>query len=121
MKKLLAFILFIFVVFGCSKDVKRTYSTDSERVFLRITQNTTESELTTIAQEFKEKKNIDVDFSASTFDTDGVIKDLHLKVDCNDGYVGVAETTALLLKTKHSGFARNYAEHAKSPFVIGAM
>lgn len=120
MKKIILVLLGILIL-SCSKESETKYSTDSEKVFLIITKNTTETELTKIASEFKTEKNIIVDFSKTEFYENGKIKNLNLKVDSNDGFIGTTRSTGIILKNKNSGFSRDYAENSKVPFVIGAM
>jgi dihydrodipicolinate reductase len=66
MKKIVLLIVWILIL-SCSKVSQTKYSTDSEKVFLIITENTTESELTKIASEFKKEKDIIIDFSKTEF------------------------------------------------------
>jgi hypothetical protein len=120
MKKLLIILLGLFVM-SCSKESETKYSTDSEKVYLLITENTTRNELTTIVAEFKLKKNIVIDFSKTEFSEYGKIEKLNLEVDCNDGFRGIAKSSGELLKLKNSGFSRDYTKDTKVPFVIGAM
>jgi uncharacterized protein YxeA len=120
MKKIILVLIGILVI-SCSKESETKYSTDSEKVFLIITENTTEIELTKIASEFKAEKNITVDFSKTEFTENGKIKTLTFEVDCNDGFNGSATSSGVILKTKKSGFSRDYSENSKVPFVIGAM
>ena len=120
MKKILLALMGILAM-SCSKTSETTYSTDSEKVFLIITQHTTEAELINIASEFKTKKNITVDFSKSEFTENGEIKNLRLEIDCHDGFKGTASSSGQILKKRNSGFSRDYSENAKTPFVIGAM
>ena len=120
MKKIIL-ILFGILALSCSKESETKYSTDSEKVFLIITENTTKIELTKIASEFKAEKNINVDFSKTEFTESGKIKKLNLEVDCNDGFKGIATISGVILKAKNSGFSRDYSENSKVPFVIGVM
>ncbi|MCL5247732.1 hypothetical protein M4I21_18105 [Cellulophaga sp. 20_2_10] len=120
MKKTILVLVGILIL-SCSKESETKYSTDSEKVFLIITENTTESELTKIASEFKTDKNIIVDFSKTEFSENGKIKNLNLEVDCNDGFKGTAKSSGIILKGKNSGFSRDYAKNSEIPFVIGAM
>ena len=106
---------------SCSKESETKYSTDSEKVFLIITENTTEIELTKIASEFKSEKNITVNFSKTEFTENGKIKNLNLEVDCNDGFKGTVKSSGVIFKFKNYGFSRDYSENSKLPFVIGAM
>lgn len=114
-------VLISIVMLSCSKESQTKYTTDSQKVYLIITENTTETELIAIASKFKEEKNIVIDISQTEFRKNGTIKNLHLEVDCNDGFKGVAKSSGLILKNKNSGFSRNYREGSKVPFVIGAM
>ena len=109
------------MIISCSKKSETKYSTDSEKVFLIITENTTEIELAKIAPEFKAEKNITVDFSKTEFTENGKIKTLNFEVDCNEGFKGSATSSGVILKAKNSGFSRDYSENSKVPFVIGAM
>ncbi len=120
MKKIILMLVGILLL-SCSKESETKYSTDSEKVFLIITENTTESELTKIASEFKAEKDIIVDFSKTEFTENGKIIKLNLEVDCNDGFKGTAISSGVILKSKNSGFSRDYAENSKVPFIIGAM
>jgi len=120
MKKLILILIGILAI-SCAKEPETKYSTDSEKVFLIITENTTENELTKIAYEFKTQNNITVNFSETEFSKNGTIKNLSLDVDCNDGFKGKATSSGIILKAKNSGFSRDYAKDSKIPFVIGAM
>ena len=120
MKKIILVLIGILII-SCSKESETKYSTDSEKVFLIITENTTETELEKISSEFKAEKNITVDYSKTEFKEDGAIKNLYLKIDCNDGFKGIAKSTGVILKAKNSGFSRDYSKNSKAPFVIGAM
>jgi hypothetical protein len=106
---------------GCTKEKQTQYSVDSEEVFLVITENTTKKELVQIAAEFKEKRNIDIDFSRSQFSDKGKILDLDLKVDCNDGFKGTTAGPAGSFRLSNYGFSRDYSPESKRAFHIGAM
>jgi uncharacterized protein YxeA len=120
MRKLIL-VLIAILMLSCSKESETKYTTDSENVFLIITENTTETELKQIASEFQTERNISIDFSKTEFHKNGTIKNLNLEVDCNDGFKGIAKSSGLILKTKNSGFSRDYSENSETPFVIGAM
>jgi hypothetical protein len=122
MKNIILFLIFI-TALGCTKTEagKTTYSTDSKKVFLLITENTTKDELTKICAEFKLLKNIDIDFSESTFYEDGKVKNVNLEVDCNDGFSGVAKNFGATFNINNCGFQRDYNENAKIPWSIGNM
>jgi len=120
MKKIVLMLVGILIL-SCSKESETKYSTDSEKVFLIITENTTESELTKIATDFQTKKDIIIDFSKTEFSKNGKIRTLNLEVDCNDGFKGTAKSSGVILKSKNSGFSRDYTENSKVPFIIGAM
>ena len=120
------YILFIFIGIAVSlpiaanyaKESKTTYSTESDKVFLMMTENTTEKELEEIAKEFKDSKNITIDFSKSTFNNKGQIKSLDLVVNCNDGYNGIAKLSGLILNVRNFGFTRDFSNNT---FFIGSM
>ena len=96
------------------------FSLNEEVASLRITAETTKSQLIGIARELSARKNIHIDFSGSGFREDGKIRNLSLVVDCNDGFSGEAMVSAFLLKKNDYGFSRNYQEK-KNPFFIGKM
>jgi hypothetical protein len=120
MKKIILVLVGILIL-SCSKESKTRYSTDSEKVFLIITENTTERELLKISSEFLIKRDIIIDFSKTEFSGNGKINKLNLEVDCNDGFIGTAISSGLILKSKNSGFSRDYSKNSKVPFIIGAM
>lgn len=122
MKKIILLLVCI-STFSCTKTEagKTSYSTDSEKVFLIITENTTKEELTKIATEFKLVKNIDIDFAETEFYNNGKVKNLNLEVDCNDGYKGYAKNFGTTFRLNNSGFIRDYSENAEIPWSIGTM
>ena len=122
MKRIILFLICI-ITLSCAKTEagKTTYSTDSEKAFLIITENTTKDELTKIATEFKLVRNIDIDFTETTFYNNGKVKNVNLEVDCNDGYKGVAKNFGTTFSINNCGFQRDYKEDAESPWSIGSM
>ena len=118
MKKLILLLIGTLFI-SCSYEGTTEYSIESEKVFLLICENTTESELYSIAKEFKEKRNITVDFSKSEFRRNGTIKNLNLSVDCNDGFKGTIKNYGKTFNLNKSGFWRDYKENSAEPFRIG--
>ena len=118
-----ALFLFGILMLSCAKESETTYSTNSgsEKAFLLITENTTESDLVKIAAEFKSERNITVDFSETEFYGNGKIENLKLQVDCNDGFKGNVNVAGEVLEIKNSGFVRDYSKKAERPFSIGAI
>lgn len=82
---------------------------------LVVTQETTKAELKKLANWFKKRKNIDIDFSESTFYDNGKIKTYSIKVDCNDGNKGETLQKNITITTgnKH-GFIRSYDDDSLS-------
>lgn len=117
---ILIIIMAIFL-FNCTNFSDTEYSTEDTKVFLTITPNTTKSELKKISDEFKQKRNIDIDYSKSIFFDNGKIKNLDLKVNTNDGYSGEGNCSSAGLKMKKFGFSRDYSKEAKQNFYIGAL
>ena len=86
---------------------------------LIITTETTKNELTKLARWFKKRKNIDIDFSESTFYDNGKIKTYAIQVNCNDGFKGKTTTKSLLIKNDGKyGFIRNYENGETTEFKI---
>ncbi|MDY0779950.1 PspC domain-containing protein [Tenacibaculum sp. IB213877] len=84
---------------------------------LIIDKNTTKQELEKLASWFKNKKDIDIDFSESTFFDNGKIKSYSLKVDCNDGFSGKSDKLITINGGEH-GFVRNYNDDGSVHFRI---
>lgn len=98
---------------------KTNYSITAEKAILEIDPKTTRAELTEIARQFLDEKNIVIDFSKSTFNKKGCIQDVNLSVDCNDGMKGTATSSRALLRINSIGFIRDYRVGSKVPFAIG--
>lgn len=123
MKNVSTILIIIITVslFSCTNFSKTEYSTADTKAYLKICPNTTETELKKISAEFKEKRNIEVDYSKSVFLSNGKIDQLVLKVNSNDGFFGEASCTNTALKIKNFGFIRDYSKEAKQKFFIGAL
>lgn len=87
---------------------------------LIITKETTRNELKKLARWFKDRKNIDIDFSESSFYDNGKIKTYSLKVDCNDGFKGKTKklTKSIIVGNGKHGFTRSYNENDSITFKI---
>lgn len=125
MKKLIILIGFILLVSctnkGENSDLKTEYVLNSEIIYLKLTDNTTLSELIKISTEFKTQKNIDIKYLMVEFNEDGGLTKLTLDVDCNDGFSGSAYLSKKSLKKNNYGFKRDYTENSKTPFEIGKI
>lgn len=81
---------------------------------LIITKETTKKQLEELVSWFKNKKNIDIDFSDTEFHPDGKIKAYSLTVDCNDGFNGQSSFKGIIVNDGKHGFTRKYNEEDKS-------
>lgn len=81
---------------------------------LIITKETTKKQLQELATWFKNRKNIDINFSDSEFYQNGNIKTYSLKVDCNDGFNGKSNVKGFVIGDGKHGFTREYSENDKS-------
>lgn len=90
---------------------------NNEKAELLINKNTTKKELEKLASWFKNKKNIDIDFSKSTFNNNGTIETYFLKVNCNDGFSGTT-SKAITINSGEHGFVRNYDQNGSVSFKI---
>ena len=121
MKKCIFLLVCIVSLAGCIKESHTQYGMDKGMVFLIITPNTTKAELEQIASELKEKRNIDLDYTQSTFRENGSISDVKITVDCNDGFKGATQCSSSALKFRNIGFIRDYQTDGDVVFHIGAM
>lgn len=91
---------------------------NNEKAELIINKNTTKKELEKLARWFKNKKNIDIDFSNSRFYDNGKLKKYVLKVDCNDGFSGDTKSKGITFNNGEHGFVRNYNKNGSVAFKI---
>jgi len=120
MKNLLI-LLAIISLSSCTINSKTEYLNSDEKVALKVTPNTTKEELITISEELLEDRNISLDFQSSEFDKDGMIKNLNLKVDCNDGFKGSTKAEYTSLLVNKFGFVRDYSKQSKTPMKVGTI
>ena len=87
---------------------------------LIITKETTKKELKKLANWFKNKKDIDIDFSESSFYDNGKIKTYALQVNCNDGFKGKTKNTtkSIIIGNGKHGFTRSYNDNDAVTFKI---
>lgn len=97
------------------------YRISDNEVYLKVTSNTTDSELLLIQTELMELKNISLDYSKSTFNEEGELRELNLDVDCNDGYSGQTNTNSFGLLISSYGFSQVRGENGEITFKIGSI
>ncbi|PWJ44001.1 hypothetical protein [Sediminitomix flava] len=128
-------ILFLLLITSCStesaknkgeeeKDAVQSslvYVINDDEASLVLSSSNSKSDLEQLKEIFKKDKDIDLDFSKSTFTDKGKLKRLHMIVDCNDGFKGDLEVSSLTLKLKKQGFRRDYLIRDNVPFYIGNM
>lgn len=91
-------------------------------VLVTFNQSVTKNDLKTLSKTLKKSKNIDLDYSQSTFDHKDRISKLRFKVNCNDGYEGNAyDYNRYELRTSKIGFIRDYKKEGKEAFAIGKL
>ncbi len=122
MKNLFVILTFLLTLSSCAVEKNTSYSISADKAYLLLAYNTTELELEAITKEFSTLKNIDIDYSNSTFDEHGLINYLEIHVDFNDGYSGGScSSTRWGLWFKNVGFIRNYNDSEKKKFSIGSI
>ena len=109
------------MLLSCTKPKKTIFILNDNYVSLKIASGTTRQELEKISAKLLKEKNIKIDFSKSTFKKNGLIRDLKLEVDCQDGYSGTAEATNEALQTDYYGFERTYNKVSDSSFSTGQL
>ncbi len=99
-----------------NKEVSFLYDSTitNDKAELIITKTTTKKQLEELTAWFKNRKNIIIDFSDSSFFEDGSIKTYSLEVDCNDGFKGKTTIKGVTIGNEKHGFIRNYNETDKS-------
>ena len=121
MKHFLLFFFFIFFVFSCSTSSKKTvFSLTDNKVVVKICVNTSREELEEIKSVLKSEKNIDFDYSKTTFSSDGQIDLLDFIVKGPEGYQGHVQTE-LYMTDEYHGFIRDYNKGAEKPFSCGGI
>lgn len=120
-------ITFLFLGLGalifssCATSSKKTiFNISKEEVLVKICVNTSKSELENIQSSLKEVKNIDFDFSKTTFSSDNKIDQLDFVVKGPEGYTGHINAE-LYMTDEYHGFRRDYRKNASKPFQCGAM
>jgi hypothetical protein len=121
MKNLLFIAIIFFGLSACSDDRKTEFTYNDDVCSLIITNNTTQAELEEIADFLQNEKNVKFDFSNSTFDDDGVIKDADISVDFGDGFEGTARANNFSLRANDFGFKRNFNPDGEGAFRIGGL
>ena len=121
MKKLkLIFILTLFFS-SCETSSKKTiFEINKDEVLVKICVNTTMAELENIQIKLKEEKNIDFDFSKTTFSSDNKIDQLDFVVKGPEGYGGHINAE-LYMTDEYYGFRRDYRKNSLKPFQCGAI
>lgn len=121
MKILLATVALLIGLSACTGSSKKTILIlKDDYVSLKVCVNTSKQELTDIAAQLKQAKDIDLNFSQTTFNSDGTIDQLDLKINCQ----GMAQATVqadLYMSDDYYGFFRDYRPNANPPFRCGAI
>lgn len=97
------------------------YLNSDDKVYLKVSTNTTEAELIKISAELLAERNITIDFQDSEFDNNGKLIDLDLKVDFNDGNTGETKAEKIALMINKFGFVRDYSDDSEKRIQIGTV
>lgn len=91
-----------------------------QKIVYTYGKNSTKAELKKDQKFLKEELGITLSYDRLSFTENGKLKELHIKVDCNDGYKGSASFNGFTKVTpgREIYFYRNYGESG-SPFGIG--
>lgn len=121
MKNFLLFTLLARILSACTGSQKTTILILKEDyVSLKVCVNTTKEELTKIAAQLKEVKDIDLHFDKTVFSSDGTIDQLDLQISC-PGIVDASVQADLYMSDDYFGFFRDYKPNANPPFRCGAI
>jgi hypothetical protein len=121
MKRLLVIATTIFTIVACNSDRQTHFVFNEEECTLIITDNTTKTELQDISDFLINEKNVEFDFSKSTFKDDGKVDEVNIFVDFGDGFSGNANGNNHSLRTIDFGFSRKLNSEGKEVFAIGKL
>ena len=113
----------VFILFSVNLFAQQPIMTD-DYIEVKFTKETTQQNLSDIKTALKER-NIDIEYTETTFDKTGQLEGISFKVDCNDGYSGSASMSTKgivgLLTDLDVGFYRDYRENSSSSFGSGTF
>lgn len=114
-------ILFFVAIFSLSilASVKAGKVSTHKNVKVTFTNKLTFDSLVVIKSNLQ-KLHITINYEKIEFDKNDKLKAIHIKVNCNDGFLGSAGADRITNKPDF-GFYRNYDKNATSPFGIGDM
>jgi len=120
-------ILFLSLIFtltlqaNVSNDDRGLFITN-DMVMLVVNYETNKSELASYQKTLKDEYNIDLDYSQSVFYTNGKLKEVSLKIDCNDGIKGTLESSDLELNQNEKvGFYKSLKKEHEIKFGVGVI
>lgn len=115
-----ALLLGLTFLSSCSTSSKQTvFVLNENEVIVKICVNTTRAELESIRMEVKAAKNIDFDYSQTTFSSDGLIDQLDFTVS-GPGFKTRLQAD-LFMSDEYQGFIRDYREGSARPLRCGAL
>jgi len=113
----------VFLLFSISLFAQQPIITE-DYIEVKFTNETTQQNLSDIKTALKER-NIDIEYTETTFDKTGQLEGISFKVDCNDGHSGSASMSTKgfvgLLTDLDVGFYRDYREYSSTTFGSGTF
>ena len=96
------------LIISCSpKELPTIVSMDTNKIEVKLSHQTSRSEIESVQKILKENYNTELDMSKSTFFEDGKIRDLALQVRASDGTGGTVNAMLSSLQYVYAGFELN--------------
>jgi superfamily I DNA and RNA helicase len=111
--------LIVLTLLSCQpKDLPTVFELSDETVLVKVSHQTTQSEMKTIAEQLKEKQ-FQMDFTGSEFYENDKLKNLKLIIITPQGNKGITKADIVALQFKYFGFL--YKKEGNPSFKIGEI
>ncbi len=120
MKYILLFI--VLSLFACTpKSLPTVISITDEKVEVKLSYMSTKSDLEEIVTQLKDKEQINLDYSKSTFFENGKLRDVALIVTLPSGKIGKASAMLAHIENQYFGFFLDKSTDGEERFKIGIL
>lgn len=119
MKNAFVISMLLFMLYGFSIPKSALNRGEIDTVLVVFNSNTTFEDLARIRSEMK-TKGIILSYLKIEFNEGGGLKEIKIKVDCKDGFIGTA-SSKILTPESQFGFKRDYSQNSEDPFTVGNL